>query len=131
MLTLERSSVCSFDVTLPLECDDEFKETGPSSSPVFFRQPEETPSRITAFVHLIKLHEISSVALSFFVRLRSSLLSAVPTSRNRTEHCLRFQYAAKPPPHTISPTDMVEVLNKRLEDWKAALPMQFVPFLHT
>ncbi len=56
----------SFDVDLPIDCDDEFWD---NDDPVKrFQQPEGKPSKITAFILFIKLFRILSITLWTVVR---------------------------------------------------------------
>lgn len=50
----------SFDLDYPIECDDEYWETGDHRQD--FKQPPGKPSAITGFVRLIKLLEILALA---------------------------------------------------------------------
>lgn len=81
---------------------------------------------VSAFIHSIRLHEISSDALGFLVRpepSRYGLRSIVNADSHRSSGS---QYTARPPPNTVSPIDKVNEFDQRLEDWKKALPMQSV-----
>ncbi|KAL0577367.1 Gypsy retrotransposon integrase-like protein 1 [Marasmius crinis-equi] len=49
------------DADYPTECDDEYWQN--DGSPLVFRQPPNTPSKISFFVHYLKLCEIISFAM--------------------------------------------------------------------
>ena len=51
----------SFDVELPVDCDDEFWETGDPATN--FKQPNGRPSRMAAMIQHIQLAHIISFAL--------------------------------------------------------------------
>ena len=56
----------SFDIDLPVECDDEYWE---QPDPVLaFKQPENKPSTISFFVSYLKLFHIQAFALRTLVR---------------------------------------------------------------
>ena len=55
----------SIDVALPTECDDEYWLT-PEGKPLF-KQPPDTPSKVTAFVCLIRLGQILALAMRTIV----------------------------------------------------------------
>ena len=56
----------SFDLDLPLEVDDEYWE-GRQDSEKIFEQPRNTPSRIVAFNHFIKLTQIMAFTMRTMV----------------------------------------------------------------
>lgn len=58
----------SFDIDLPIECDDEYWEAATPEQ--CFKQPPGKPSRITAFNLLLKLNRILSFSLRTIVRHR-------------------------------------------------------------
>ena len=51
----------SFDIALPTECDDEYWLT-PEGEPSF-EQPSGKPSKVTAFVCVLKLGQILAFAM--------------------------------------------------------------------
>ena len=55
----------SFDLELPIECDDEYWLT-PEGKPLF-KQPLEKPSKVSAFVYSIRLGQILAFALRTIV----------------------------------------------------------------
>ena len=61
----------SFDVDLPVECDDEYWENDDPS--LAFKQPPNTPSKISYFNCLIRLNQILAFALRTIVRILSYL----------------------------------------------------------
>jgi hypothetical protein len=56
----------SFDVDLPLECDDEYYDP-PNSSCPRFRQPAGKPAMVTFFNYMLKLTQIQAYALRTLV----------------------------------------------------------------
>lgn len=58
--------VCSFDLDLPIDVDDEYWEH--SDSALAFKQPAGKPSRISFFIGSIKLSKVLGVALRSIVR---------------------------------------------------------------
>lgn len=60
----------SFDLDLPLECDDEFWE--PDDHGSAFKQPPDRPSTITYFNCFLRLQQILGSAMRTIVR-RSAL----------------------------------------------------------
>jgi hypothetical protein len=59
------SSSLSFDLDLPTDCDDEYWDNEDPTK--CFKQPEDVPSRLTAFILFIKLTRILSVTLRTIV----------------------------------------------------------------
>jgi hypothetical protein len=64
-------SVCSIDLDLPIDCDDDYWDL--SDPNLAFHQPEGTPSRMSYFLHTIKLRMINLRAMRRVVRLCSKL----------------------------------------------------------
>lgn len=60
----------SFDVEFPLDCDDEFWETGNPETD--FKQPVGRPSHTSAPIHHFKLTKIVSVALRTLFGIKKS-----------------------------------------------------------
>ena len=56
----------SFDVELPVECDDEY--WAPEDPALAFKQPEGKPAKIMFFNWGIKLNQIQSYAMRTIVR---------------------------------------------------------------
>ena len=76
----------SFDVELPLECDDEYWEN--PDPELAFKQPPGVPSTVSFFVHIIKLIQIHSSSRKAFVGLRIILEVALsPTSLTLLVFC--------------------------------------------
>lgn len=70
LLTDERlADVPSFDLDLPINCDDEYWET--EDPKMRFLQPPEKPSKIAAFIAMIKLNRILSFTLRTIVRFET------------------------------------------------------------
>lgn len=70
--------VChSFDLDLPLECDDEYWDD--PDPELRFKQPEGKPSLITAFALTIRFNQILAVSMRTIVRHRSFLPSVILT----------------------------------------------------
>lgn len=66
--------VFSFDVELPIICDDEYMEhPDPEQA---FKQPAGKPCLITCFVSMLKLMQITAFALRTIVRLALTLYFA-------------------------------------------------------
>ena len=65
----------SFDLDLPNDCDDEYWDNEDPTK--CFQQPAAVPSKITAFVLLIKLMRILSVTLRTIVRDTSLLRNLI------------------------------------------------------
>lgn len=59
------ASICSLDLDLPLEVDDEFWEN--EDPELAFRQPEGKPALVSCFVHWIKLSHVVAYALKTLV----------------------------------------------------------------
>jgi hypothetical protein len=59
------ADVCSFDLDMPTECDDEFWEA--SGTHKAFKQPPGRPSYMSYFVCNLKLQQIVSFALRTIV----------------------------------------------------------------
>ena len=57
--------VCSCDLALPTECDDEYWLT-PEGEPLF-KQPPGKPSRVTTFVCMLRLAQILAFAVRTIV----------------------------------------------------------------
>ena len=51
----------SFDLALPIECDDEYWD--PEDPTQAFKQPAGKPSLVSAFVSMIKLQQIQACTL--------------------------------------------------------------------
>lgn len=61
----------SFDIDLPIECDDEYWfHPDPAQA---FKQPPGKPSKLSFFVSLIKLNQILAFALRTVVSYHSTL----------------------------------------------------------
>ena len=58
--------ICSFDVDLPVECDDEYW-TNPDPN-LAFKQPEGKPSTVVFFNCALRLTQIHAFALRTIVR---------------------------------------------------------------
>lgn len=61
---LETNHLVSFDIDLPVECDDEFWEGEPS-----FQQPKDRPSKLSFACHMLRLYQILGVVLRSIVSL--------------------------------------------------------------
>mgnify|MGYP006955282910 CR=1 FL=1 len=73
----------SFDLDLPVECDDRYWDHGDPQRR--FKQPEGNPSTLTAFTLLIRLNQILATILRaivsqllLLVALRSALSNSIP-----------------------------------------------------
>lgn len=66
----------SFDLELPIECDDEYWENDEDPTRAF-TQPAGKPSRIAAFNHYIRLNNLLAFSLKMLVRVSLSLLAGV------------------------------------------------------
>ena len=80
--------ISSFDLELPVDCDDEYWDHPDPKQR--FKQPENKPSLISAFILFIKLNQILSYCLRTIVK---SILIVI--SRQLTEHytIIILQYA--------------------------------------
>ena len=80
--------ISSFDLELPVDCDDEYWDHPDPKQR--FKQPENKPSLISAFILFIKLNQILSYCLRTIVK---SILIVI--SRQLTEHYIIvfLQYA--------------------------------------
>jgi hypothetical protein len=58
----------SFDVDLPIDCDDEYWENDDPN--LAFKQPPGKPSKVAFFISLIKQQEILALALRTIVSSR-------------------------------------------------------------
>ena len=58
---------CSFDLDLPVDCDDEYWDHPDPEQR--FKQPENKPSLISAFIVFIKLNQVLSVCLRTIVQV--------------------------------------------------------------
>ncbi len=58
-----------YDVEYPILCDDEYWETGNPATD--FKQPTGKPSKMEAFVALIKLTQITSISLRSVFGIRT------------------------------------------------------------
>ena len=58
-------SLPSFDLALPTECDDEYWLT-PEGEPLF-KQPPGKPSKVTAFVYMLRLGQILAFSMRTIV----------------------------------------------------------------
>jgi hypothetical protein len=56
----------SFDIELPIECDDEYWE--PNERGEQFKQPPGKPSTVAFFISYLKLLQILNIALRTIVR---------------------------------------------------------------
>ena len=65
MRCLTLPSYSSFDLDLPVECDDEYwSPTGPEEP---FKQPQGKPSKMSFFIAYLKLSQILAFALRTIV----------------------------------------------------------------
>ena len=69
-------ALLSFDLDLPIACDDEYWETGDPATA--FKQPPGHPSKIEFFNHYLKLMEIYTATFSAVVCLLRLLSGAIP-----------------------------------------------------
>lgn len=67
-ILLSLTSISSFDVDLPIECDDEYWENPDPETA--FKQPPGKPANASFFICLIKLNQILAFALRTIVRVR-------------------------------------------------------------
>lgn len=65
----------SFDLDLPIDCDDEYWNTDHPNPDERFKQPKDKPSLIASFTTLIKLNGILGLALRTIVGYYSFHLS--------------------------------------------------------
>jgi hypothetical protein len=56
----------SFDLDLPIECDDEYWEQPNGLS---FKQPQDKPSRMSMFIHVMRIQQLVSYALRTIVSI--------------------------------------------------------------
>ena len=110
----------SFDLELPIDCDDEYWDHPDPKQR--FKQPENKPSLISAFILFIKLNRILSyclrtiVTLSFISRQLTQLLTYIP------------QYAINKPKFLFGYTghnweqDIVAELDSSLNKWVDSVP---------
>ena len=71
-------ALLSFDLDLPIACDDEYWETGDPATA--FKQPPGHPSKIEFFNHYLKLMEIYTATFSAVVRPVRPLFGVLPKS---------------------------------------------------
>ena len=81
----------SFDLELPMECDDEYWEDPEKA----FKQPPGKPSKVSFFVSYLKLNQILGFALrtivgSSFLCIYQSLISVLQYSINKSKVLLGF-----------------------------------------
>ena len=69
-------ALLSFDLDLPIACDDEYWETGDPATA--FKQPPGHPSKIEFFNHYLKLMEIYTATFSAVVRPVRPLFDVLP-----------------------------------------------------
>ena len=74
--TLKFCIVWSFDIELPVDCDDEYWEIDESSH-VTFNQPPGKPSRVTAFIAHLRLTEILVYSMRTLHSTRKSKTSQI------------------------------------------------------
>lgn len=106
----------SFDLELPIECDDEYwVAEDPENS---FKQPPGLPSGISFFVWMIKLSNLGATALRRIVSCPRSCISEEPCLTVSQCAIDKFRYPAR----TDWNKSMSEKLDDATRDWIDSLP---------
>ena len=119
----DRCDLSSIDVALPTECDDEYWLT-PEGKPLF-KQPPDTPSKVTVFVCLIRLGRILALAMR-------TIVSVISTNFFDAKLTLQ-QYSSNKSKVQLARSDqqweerIVAELDSGLNKWATSLPSHCKP----